>query len=140
PEGTAVTEQAIADQGATEIARLRRNLRMLHGIAAITPTLGLLGTVTGMIRAFQVASAVGMGHSEKLMEGIYEALVATMTGLMIPAPVLFFYYLSLGIIDRTILDLNDSCQAFLEKLDRGPSALERDALSEQATETTDKVM
>ena len=114
PEGTVASEQAIADQGATEVARLRRNLRILHGMSAITPTLGLLGTVTGMIRAFEVASSVGLGHSEMLMRGIYEALVATMTGLMIAVPVLFFYYVYLGIIDRSVLELNDTCQAFLD--------------------------
>jgi biopolymer transport protein ExbB len=140
PEGTAVTEQAIADQGATEIARLRRNLRMLHGIAALTPTLGLLGTVTGMIRAFEAASRVGLGHSETLTRGIYEALVATMSGLMIAVPVLFFYYMYLGIIDRTILELNDTCQAFLDEHERGPASLERESVTTSASDTNDKGM
>jgi biopolymer transport protein ExbB len=114
-EGTKEAEQAIADQGATEVARLRRNLRLLHGIAAITPTLGLLGTVWGMIRAFEAASRVGLGHSEELTKGIYEALVATMAGLMIAVPVLVCYYVFLGIIDRAVLELNDTCQGFLDR-------------------------
>jgi biopolymer transport protein ExbB len=123
PEGLTAAEEAVADQGATEIARLRRNLRMLHGMAAITPTLGLLGTVWGMIRAFEAASRFGLGsHSETLTTGIYEALVATMTGLMIAVPALVFYYVYLGIIDRTILELNDTTQAFLhQRVDRTPS-------------------
>ena len=87
----------------------------MHGISAITPTLGLLGTVWGMIRAFEAASRVGLGHSEALTTGIYEALVATMTGLLIAVPVLFFYYLYLSLIDRSVLELNDSVQAFLER-------------------------
>jgi biopolymer transport protein ExbB len=116
PDGAAATEQALADQGATEVARLRRNLRLLHGIAAITPTLGLLGTVWGMIRAFEAASSGGLGsHSQQLTKGIYEALVATMSGLMIAVPVLLCYYIYLGIIDRTVLELNDTAQAFFEK-------------------------
>ncbi len=94
---------------------MRRNLRLLHGIAALTPTIGLLGTVWGMIRAFEAASRVGLGHSEQLTTGIYEALVATMSGLLVAVPVLFFYYLYLGIIDRMILDLNDNSQAFLDR-------------------------
>lgn len=119
PNGPAATEQAVADQGATEVARLRRNLRLLHGIAAITPTLGLLGTVWGMIRAFEAASAVGLGsHSQQLTKGIYEALVATMTGLMIAVPVLLCYYIYLGIIDRSVLELNDTAQAFFEKAEK----------------------
>ena len=115
PESMAAAEQAAADQGATEIARLRRNLRLMHGISAITPTLGLLGTVWGMIRAFEAASRVGLGHSESLTTGIYEALVATMTGLLIAVPVLFFYYVYLSLIDRVVLELNDDVQAFLER-------------------------
>jgi biopolymer transport protein ExbB len=111
----AAAEQSAADQGATEIARLRRNLRLMHGISAITPTLGLLGTVWGMIRAFEAASRVGLGHSESLTTGIYEALVATMSGLLIAVPVLFFYYIYLSLIDRTVLELNDAVQAFLER-------------------------
>ncbi|MGN6367238.1 MAG: MotA/TolQ/ExbB proton channel family protein [Phycisphaerae bacterium] len=115
PDSMAAAEQAAADQGATEVARLRRNLRLMHGISAITPTLGLLGTVWGMIRAFEAASRVGLGHSEALTTGIYEALVATMTGLLIAVPVLFFYYIYLSLIDRSVLELNDSVQAFLER-------------------------
>ena len=115
PAGLPLAEQAIADQGSTEVARMRRNLRLLHGISALTPTIGLLGTVWGMIRAFEAASRVGLGHSEQLTTGIYEALVATMSGLLIAVPVLFFYYLYLGQIDRLILDLNDTSQAFLER-------------------------
>jgi biopolymer transport protein ExbB len=114
-DAPALAEEALADQGATEVARLRRNLRLLHGISALTPILGLLGTVWGMIRAFEAASHVGLGHPETLTTGIYEALVATMCGLMIAAPVLLFYYIYLGIIDRAILELNDTCQAFLER-------------------------
>jgi biopolymer transport protein ExbB len=125
PNGPAATEQAVADQGATEVARLRRNLRLLHGIAAITPTLGLLGTVWGMIRAFEAASAVGLGsHSQQLTKGIYEALVATMTGLMIAVPVLLCYYIYLGIIDRSVLELNDTAQAFFEKAEKTDSVRE----------------
>jgi biopolymer transport protein ExbB len=127
PESGAVAEQAIADQGATEVARLRKNLRLLHGIAAITPTLGLLGTVWGMIRAFEAASTMGLGsHSQALTRGIYEALVATMTGLMIAVPVLLCYYIYLGIIDRSVLELNDTAQGFLEKHDNAPAARERE--------------
>jgi biopolymer transport protein ExbB len=94
---------------------MRRNLRLLHGISAITPTLGLLGTVWGMIKAFEAASRMGLGHMDVLTTGIYEALVATMVGLLIAVPVLIFYYVFLGIIDRSILEFNDACQSFLER-------------------------
>jgi biopolymer transport protein ExbB len=119
PDGAPAAEQAIADQGATEVARMRRNLRLMHGIAAITPTLGLLGTVWGMIKAFEVASQLGLGsHSDKLTQGIYESLVATMTGLMIAVPVLIVYYVYLGIIDKAVLEMNDVTTGFIERHER----------------------
>jgi biopolymer transport protein ExbB len=116
PDGPAAAELALSDQGATEVARLRKNLRLFHGIAAITPTLGLLGSVWGMINAFEAATIMGLGtHSDQLTRGIFESLVATKTGVMIAVPVLFCYYIYLGIIDRTVLELNDTAQAFLER-------------------------
>jgi biopolymer transport protein ExbB len=115
PLGESEAEQAIADAGANEVAKLRRNLRTLHGISAVAPTLGLLGTVWGMIEAFQEASRVGLGHSSTLTTGIYEALVCTLAGLGIAIPVLMFYYFFVGRVDSIVIDLNDMIQGFLNR-------------------------
>jgi biopolymer transport protein ExbB len=115
PMGETEAEQAIADAGANEVAKLRRNLRTLHGISAVAPTLGLLGTVWGMIEAFQEASRVGLGHSSTLTTGIYEALVCTLAGLGIAIPVLMFYYFFVGRVDSLVIDLNDMIQNFLNR-------------------------
>ena len=107
-------EQAIEDAGANEVSKLRRNLRMLFGVAAVSPMLGLLGTVWGMIQAFQVASNKGLGRAEYLAQGIYEALVTTFGGLCVAIPALVFYYYFQGKIERLVSHMNDASVEFLE--------------------------
>jgi len=115
PHGEEAVEQAIEDAGANEVAKLRKNLRALYSIATISPLLGLLGTVWGMIQSFQVASAKGLGKAELLAGGIYEALVTTLAGLMVAIPVLVFYYHFLSRIDRIVSEMNDVSERFLEE-------------------------
>jgi biopolymer transport protein ExbB len=103
-EGKAAVEKAIEDSGCREADKMKRSLRGLSIIATVSPLLGLLGTVYGMISAFQTATAVGMGKADVLAKGIYEALVTTATGLTIAIPVLLvFQFLSTkvdGIVDE----------------------------------------
>ncbi len=107
-------EQAIEDAGANEVAKLRRNLRMLYGVAAVAPMLGLLGTVWGMIEAFQVASTKGLGSAEHLATGIYEALVTTFAGLCVAIPVLVAYFYFMGKIEHIVSKMNDMSVDFVE--------------------------
>jgi biopolymer transport protein ExbB len=118
-------EQAIEDAGANEVSKLRRHLRMLYGVAAVAPMLGLLGTVWGMIEAFQVASARGLGRAELLATGIYEALVTTFAGLCVAIPVLIFYYYFLGRVDSIVHRMNELSLDFVEHF-TGVSAAEED--------------
>ena len=114
-KGEAGVEQAIEDAGANEISKLRRNLRMLYGVAAVAPMLGLLGTVWGMIQAFQVTSQAGLGdRGEKLATGIYEALVTTFGGLIVAIPALIFYYHFLSKIDAIVHEMNEQSIEFVE--------------------------
>ena len=114
PKGDEAVERAIEDAGANEVSKLRRNLRMLYGVAAVSPMLGLLGTVWGMIQAFQVASKAGLGRAEKLATGIYEALVTTFGGLVVAIPVLILYYYFLSRIDRIVTEMNDLSVEFVD--------------------------
>jgi len=114
PQGEEAVEQAVEDAGANEVSKLRRNLRMLYGVSAVTPMLGLLGTVWGMIEAFQVVEAVGVGRASMLAKGIYEALVTTFAGLTVAIPCLVAYYFFLGRIDRIVSEMNDSTEEFIE--------------------------
>ena len=87
-------EKAIEDAGSREVSRLSGNLRPLVVVTAVAPLLGLLGTVIGMIKAFQtIALEKGIGKPELLAEGISEALVTTAAGLIvaIPAQIAYFY-------------------------------------------------
>ena len=114
PKGDEAVERAIEDAGANEVSKLRRNLRMLYAVAAVSPMLGLLGTVWGMIQAFQVASKAGLGRAELLATGIYEALVTTFGGLVVAIPVLIVYYYFLSRIDQIVAEMNDLSVEFVD--------------------------
>jgi len=115
-KGEESVEKAIYDAGSREVDKMKRSLRGLAVIASVSPLLGLLGTVYGMISAFQTATAVGMGKADVLAKGIYEALVTTATGLTIAIPTLLVYqYLNSRVdalvdeIDEMGIDFMASC-------------------------------
>jgi len=108
PRGPAAAEKAMEDAGANEALKLRRNIRMLYAIGSVATLLGLIGTISGMIKAFQVASAGGMGKSELLAKGIYEAMVCTFGGLAVAIVCTAFYYIFLSKIERLVADMNDA--------------------------------
>lgn len=87
-------KEIILDQGRQEVRTLERGLVMLETIAAAAPLLGLMGTVIGMIKVFNVISQQGIGQASVLSGGISEALITTLTGLAIgiPALVAFNYF------------------------------------------------
>src|SRR5258705_1419241 len=131
PQGHAVVERAVEDTGANEVQKLRRNMRMMYGVTVVTPMLGLLGTVWGMIDAFRVtASASGLGKPELLAKGIYEALVCTLAALMVAIPILMIYYYFIAKIERLVGEMNehsiDFADHFLERIPRKaqPATLE----------------
>ncbi len=103
--GYEAVNRAIEDAGCREADRMKRSLRPLSAIATVAPLLGLLGTVYGMIQAFQrTAASGGAAKTADLANGIYEALVSTATGLTLAIPVLLvFQYLTArvdGLIDH----------------------------------------
>ena len=114
PQGVEAVEQGIEDAGANEVSKLRRNLRILYGVSAIAPMLGLLGTVWGMIEAFQEVQGGSLGKADRLAGGIYIALVTTFAGLCVAIPLLVFYYYFLSKIDRIVSDMNDTSEEFVE--------------------------
>ncbi len=94
-------EQAIIDAGERVVHELRRYLRVFNGIATVGPMLGLLGTVCGMIRAFNdIATSDAMGRPELLARGISEALLTTAMGLMVAVPAMLLYWWFVSVIDR----------------------------------------
>jgi|SRR5882672_2905656 len=108
PQGQAAVERAVEDSGGVEVQKLRHNMRMMYGLTVITPMLGLLGTVSGMIEAFRItASAEGLGKAELLAKGIYEALVCTFAGLLVAIPILLVYYYFIRKIERYVAEMNE---------------------------------
>jgi len=81
----------VEDSGRHQVHEMEKHLNTLGSIAAITPLLGLLGTVVGMIKVFAAITAIGVGHPQELAEGISQALVTTATGLTVAIPALLFY-------------------------------------------------
>jgi len=84
-------EEAISHAGTDELAFVDRGLPVLAAVASVAPVLGFLGTVTGMIRAFNAVAIAGEVEPTLVASGISEALITTATGLIIAAPVLAFH-------------------------------------------------
>jgi biopolymer transport protein ExbB len=104
-------EQAIIDGGERQVGHLRKNLRILNTIATISPLLGLLGTVWGMILCFnEIAMSSAMGKSEKLAEGIGMALIATAGGLCVAIPALVLYMFLAGRVDAVVMEMDSLAQ------------------------------
>ncbi len=87
----AEVRETIAAAGRREVYKLKRPIAILGTIAAISPLLGLLGTVFGMIETFQIINEHGVGNATLLSGGISEALLTTATGLTIAIPTMVFY-------------------------------------------------
>ncbi|MEX0937766.1 MAG: MotA/TolQ/ExbB proton channel family protein [Pirellulales bacterium] len=104
-------EQAILDEGERAANNLRRYLRVINGVATVSPLLGLLGTVWGMMEAFNaIATAEAMGRPEMLAAGISQALLTTAAGLFVAIPALIFYLLFVGRVDRLVMNLDAAGQ------------------------------
>jgi len=101
-------EQAIIDGGERQIGFLRKHLRVLNTIATVAPLMGLLGTVGGMIKCFNklATTTVIVGKTEKLAEGIGEALVATGGGLVVAIPALILYMYLSGRVDAVVMEMD----------------------------------
>jgi len=93
--------------GSRETAALERYLGLLGTIATISPLLGLLGTVLGMIRAFTVMATDGVGTPATLGGGISEALLTTAAGLSVAVPTILLHKYLSSRVDRTILEMEE---------------------------------
>jgi biopolymer transport protein ExbB len=112
PRGYAAAEKAIEDVGGNEALKLRQNMRFLYSLGSVATLLGLIGTISGMIKAFEVASVAGPGHADLLSKGIYEAMVNTFAGLAIAIVVTIFYYWFIGKIEKLVSEMNDAVNDF----------------------------
>jgi len=109
-------ERAIEGAGQHESSLLTSNLRMLGAVANITPMLGLLGTVFGMIKAFNVISQSGTGNPGLVASGISEALITTAAGLVVGIPALALYHYFRGRIERFVFEMEEVAVQLVEEL------------------------
>jgi biopolymer transport protein ExbB len=105
----AEVERAVADSMQREAERLYRHVRTLNLAATVTPLIGLLGTVWGMIQAFFVTAnlPVGANKAQSLAEGIYIALVTTAGGLVVAIPAAMLAHVLEGRIQKLFVEIGE---------------------------------
>jgi biopolymer transport protein ExbB len=109
-------KELIEDQGRQEVRHLERGLTILETIAVISPLMGLLGTVLGMIKVFGVIKEQGIGQAAALSGGISEALITTVTGLFVGIPVLIFFNYFSRKAENFVLDIEKYTIILIQKI------------------------
>lgn len=117
-QGREIMKEVIEDTGRHVVHELERFLNTLGTIAAMSPLLGLLGTVTGMIAAFNAITEAGVGDPRALSGGIGEALITTAAGLMVAIPALFAYRYLRGLVDALVVDMEKEAMRLVQAFDR----------------------
>jgi biopolymer transport protein ExbB len=111
-----VMRDAVLDAGRQEIPRLERNLVFLETIAGVAPLLGLLGTVTGMMKVFRAISSGALGDPAMLSTGISEAMICTATGLAIGIPTLVAYNLIAARAETYVVEIESYASRLVSRL------------------------
>ena len=109
-----VMKESIEEIGRHEVHELERYLNSLGTVAAITPLLGLLGTVIGMIKVFSVITQEGVGNPTVLSGGISEALITTAAGLSVAIPSLMFYRYFRGKVEELVVFMEQEAIKLVE--------------------------
>ena len=115
-EGTDRVMKAIENQGLIEMSKLEKGLVILATLTNIAPLLGFLGTVIGMIIAFQSIEAAGEVEATLVAGGIKVALLTTAAGLMIAIPVSIGHNYFVSRIDSLVIDMEESAQKMVDTL------------------------
>ncbi|MEX1182501.1 MAG: MotA/TolQ/ExbB proton channel family protein [Gemmatimonadota bacterium] len=119
-EGTDRVMKAIENVGMIEMAGLESGLVWLATVSNVAPLLGFLGTVIGMIQAFQAIEAAGEVEATLVAGGIKVALITTAAGLVIAIPINIAHNYFVTRIDRLVLDMEESAQKMIDALhDKG---------------------
>ena len=112
-------KEAIEDTGRHVVHELERFLNTLGTIAGISPLLGLLGTVIGMIKVFSSIMVHGVGDANQLAGGISEALITTAAGLTVAIPSFFFYRYFKGKVESYVVNMEEQAINLIEAIERG---------------------
>ena len=109
-----IMKESIEDTGRHIVHELERYLNSLGTIAAITPLLGLLGTVIGMIKVFATITTQGVGNPGALAGGISEALLTTAAGMSVAIPTLMFFRYFRGRVRMLVLRMEQEAMTMVE--------------------------
>jgi biopolymer transport protein ExbB len=120
-----VMKEAIEESGRAVAHELERFLTALGTIAAITPLLGLLGTVVGMISVFSTITDLGVGNPAELAGGISQALINTAAGLSVAIPSLIFHRHFRSKVDALTVQMEQEAVKLVEVLHGDRTAAER---------------
>lgn len=112
-------ERALQDASAHELSVLERGLPVLATVAMISPLLGFLGTVTGMINSFEALAAVGLNNPAAVAQGISQALITTAAGLAIAIPVQMAYNYFVTNINALVRNMESAAHVVLEAIAEG---------------------
>ena len=109
-------EKAIENAGAVQMAFLERGMVWLSTVANLAPMVGFLGTVSGMIGAFQAIKVAGDVEPSLVAGGISEALITTAAGLVVGIIIQFCYNFFSSRIDKIIADMQEHTAGFIDVL------------------------
>lgn len=112
-----IVREKVEEVGRQQVHEMSRFLNTLGTIAIISPLMGLLGTVFGLIRMFLVITSVGIGDANKLAGGIGEALVATAAGLVVAIIAYMAHRALRGRIQNYAFDLEREAQSLIDSFD-----------------------
>ena len=117
-----VLKEIVQDTGRHVVHELERYLNSLGTIVAVTPLLGLLGTVIGMVKVFTAITTAGVGNPTVLAGGISEALITTAAGLSVAIPSLIAYRYLRGQVDALVVDMEKEAMKLIDALHGNPAA------------------
>jgi biopolymer transport protein ExbB len=119
----AKVHESVEEASVEQVSQLMKPIDYLSIIGVTSPMLGLLGTVLGMIKAFQTMGYQGMGKPELLAANIGEALITTATGLIIAIPAMAFYFYFKKGFDKTLATLGRNLGYLFDALETGEKPL-----------------
>jgi biopolymer transport protein ExbB len=115
-KGKDQTEEALLVEVGRENARIQNRINYLSVIGVCTPMIGLVGTVMGMMKAFDELGASGAGETSALAGHIGEVLVATASGLFIAIPAFMFFYILRNRLSAQVHDLEDQVTSLFRNM------------------------
>lgn len=116
--GRDIIKESIEDTGRHVVHELDRFIGALGTIASLSPLMGLLGTVLGMIRTFNAITADGVGNPASLAGGIAEALITTAAGLTVAIPALVGYKYLRGRVENLVVEMEKEAIKLVQSMER----------------------